>query len=608
MAETDLQAPTPDPQQKPPTPAPAPPATPAHHHKDKPANPAGGLSGDFANQAMQSLMQGDKQLAADTQELKQTVNKTLMKIGDMKVPPPPEMKDKPEKPPQYKPQDPMQSFGSLSTILAILAGFMTKAPLTAGLNAAAGAMTAARKGDLENYDYHMKEWKANNDYAKEMMNWQQTNYMNAINNRKMAYDELMGNLSIMTQMHKDEVGDQQLKRGDLGMFIQMQQDRQRLAMQWDEHRMQAMNIASEIAHRSNMEKIEREKAFDDPNKMVFRENYNAETDKMKQTKEQAIADKKYGGDLSKLTNVDKAEAATFSNEERAQIGNSAIAAQTSAKRMMGGAAGPDDPGRKMYARSIASYNQPLTVQAQRMYGPALIKDILELNPDYQAPLYNAKNKFTQSILAGKDGDNLRFFGTALSHIDLLSRLGKALDNNDDPQTLSYLKNMAQTEFGFDPVTNFESAKNIVTDEIIKAVMNSPGGVHDREAIAGNLKAQESITQLAGQAELFTGLMAGQLEHLEQKYINIPGNTSREFKLLMMPQDALAYEKYKSNINNPSWLPGQNSGQSQTQTYNTPEDLSKAIISGQVKAGKVKIGNQETDITQQFLDEFMKSGP
>lgn len=66
------------------------------------------------------------------------------------------------KPPEF---DAAQAFGSTASVMGILLGALTRAPLTASLNASAAAMTALRQNDLMKYKEAKETWEKNTELA-----------------------------------------------------------------------------------------------------------------------------------------------------------------------------------------------------------------------------------------------------------------------------------------------------------------------------------------------------------------------------------------------------------------------------------------------------------
>jgi hypothetical protein len=94
-------------------------------------------------------------------------------------------------------------------------------------------------------------------------------------------------------------------------------------------------------------------------------------------------------------------------------------------------------------------------------------------------------------------------------------------------------NYVQAELGRPEVTNFDTAKSIIADEVIKAVTGS-GAVFDREEMQRQLNSARSPEQLKQQADNIRRLMAGRLGALYQRWSsgNLPAD---EFTAKLEPE-------------------------------------------------------------------------
>src|SRR6185295_18027395 len=131
----------------------------------------------------------------------------------------------------------------------------------------------------------------------------------------------------------------------------------------------------------------------------------------------------------------------------------------------------NDPNVEVVAKAIANYQQaPLTNFVMRTpYGQAGMAKVYENNPEYRAQSYNASNKAQSAFATGKQGDAVRSFNVVISHLNTLDKLTDAL-NNRDVQALNQVSNAFKQQFGSPAPTNFNAAKAIVGDEIIKAIV------------------------------------------------------------------------------------------------------------------------------------------
>jgi hypothetical protein len=129
----------------------------------------------------------------------------------------------------------------------------------------------------------------------------------------------------------------------------------------------------------------------------------------------------------------------------------------------------------------------------------------------------------KAFTSGKQGNSVRSFNVSLSHMDTLDQLADAL-HNGNAQAVNKLGNYFATQTGSPAPTNFDAAKKVVADEVVKAIVGSGGGVHDREEAARVIAAANSPAQLKGVISTYKELMRGQLHGLEQQY---KASTGRE---------------------------------------------------------------------------------
>jgi hypothetical protein len=170
------------------------------------------------------------------------------------------------------------------------------------------------------------------------------------------------------------------------------------------------------------------------------------------------------------------------------------------------------------ATAIAAYKAaPLTAQAIRTaQGQAIMAQVYQLNPKYDATQYATKQKAREDFATGSQGDTVRSLSTATDHLNQLGVAATAMQSNDT-QVFNRVRNYFSQETGGSKVTNFDSMKEIVGDEVVKAVVGSTGGVGDRDAIKDAFAAASSPAQLQGVIAKYKGLMGGQLSSLRRQY-------------------------------------------------------------------------------------------
>jgi hypothetical protein len=122
----------------------------------------------------------------------------------------------------------------------------------------------------------------------------------------------------------------------------------------------------------------------------------------------------------------------------------------------------------------------------------------------------------KAFTSGKQGNSVRSFNVSLSHLDTLSSLADAL-HNGDAKMFNKFGNYIAEQTGNPAPTNFDAAKKIVGDEVVKAIVGAGGGVHDREEAARVIASANSPAQLKGAIGTYQELMRGQLDGLQQQY-------------------------------------------------------------------------------------------
>jgi len=176
------------------------------------------------------------------------------------------------------------------------------------------------------------------------------------------------------------------------------------------------------------------------------------------------------------------------------------------------------PESEQMAQAIAAGKlPPLSGFAlNRPGGRAVMGRVMQLNPEYNGQDYAVGLKAEKDFATGKQGNAVRSFNVSLSHLDSLEKLSDALQNGD-MRMVNQIGNFVATQTGKPAPTDFNAAKKIVGDEIVKAIVGGGGGVADREQAAKVLDAANSPAQLKGVINTYKDLMRGQLKGLRQQY-------------------------------------------------------------------------------------------
>lgn len=184
---------------------------------------------------------------------------------------------------------------------------------------------------------------------------------------------------------------------------------------------------------------------------------------------------------------------------------------------------PDEQSVATVANAIANYQQPMLsgfVQ-KTPWGQAVMAKVYAQNPQYDATHYATKQKSRNDFATGKNGNTVRSLNVAISHLDTLGQLATALGNGNLPLVNTIGQHYAQ-QTGSPAPTNFDSAKQIVGDEIVKAIIGTGGSQSDRKEAAVNISRASSPQQLAGVIQTYQHLLSGQLGGLKRQYQQTTG--------------------------------------------------------------------------------------
>ena len=143
--------------------------------------------------------------------------------------------------------------------------------------------------------------------------------------------------------------------------------------------------------------------------------------------------------------------------------------------------------------------------------------LAQLPDDYDAKEFGARNKAFKDFATGTQGNTARFADAGMSHVATMHELVDAL-NNGDIQAVNRVANAFAAATGNPAPTTFDAAKQIVGQEIVKAVVGSgAGSAEERKTAAEKLLAANSPQQLHDVLNVYTTLLGGQLGALRNQY-------------------------------------------------------------------------------------------
>jgi hypothetical protein len=172
---------------------------------------------------------------------------------------------------------------------------------------------------------------------------------------------------------------------------------------------------------------------------------------------------------------------------------------------------------------------PLSGAALRTPSGQRIMGMVTADGTYDSTNFAAKAKAMNGFSTGPQGQAVKSFNVALSHLDTLGQAATALDNG----TLkgpNQIGNAIASWAGSTAPTDFNAVKGIVGDEVTKAILGTGGGVADRQEAKATIDAANSPAQLQSVIQKYQGLMAGQLAGLRTQYESSTGRNDFETKL------------------------------------------------------------------------------
>lgn len=200
-------------------------------------------AGDLSKSVDTTLSEFDKRAAESVASMKKIEEKyrdpmqkniaeshaILEKMRGIKAPDAPNLEKLPDSPDtQFK--DPTQALGSMASVLAILGSLMTRAPMTAALNAGAAAMQGFHKGDtrrvqLERTKFHDELEKGLRQNQEEMQK-----YSAALQKANFDMSKSHGEMTALAAEFKDEQLLAALESGNVQMQYQILTDRTQIGL------------------------------------------------------------------------------------------------------------------------------------------------------------------------------------------------------------------------------------------------------------------------------------------------------------------------------------------------------------------------------------------
>lgn len=184
------------------------------------------------------------------------------------------------------------------------------------------------------------------------------------------------------------------------------------------------------------------------------------------------------------------------------------------------------------AQLVAQGKLPLAGQL-----PAIANRAAEVNPGVSQGQYVAGNATEKAMPALTQP-----FNAATLHLAQLGELAAAMNNNPQQLPNAILNKIAQWNGG-DAPTNFDALKQIVGQEVTKAIVANGGSAGERDEASKTIAGYSSPAQFTGVINTYQNAMGAQLQALAQRYK--AGGGQKDFSSFLLPEAQTAFQRESS---------------------------------------------------------------
>lgn len=142
--------------------------------------------------------------------------------------------------------DPMKAWGSPTSVLALIASFATRHPLTAALTSATAAINAVKANNASAYQTAFDSWKANTDFAFKRAEWENNQYHDALDLFKTNFDQGLQKIQSLATLNRDSATLAALQSGNISDLVGIQNARTTALRQAQEGYEKAATVGEQI--------------------------------------------------------------------------------------------------------------------------------------------------------------------------------------------------------------------------------------------------------------------------------------------------------------------------------------------------------------------------
>jgi hypothetical protein len=459
-------------------------------------------------------------------------------------------------PPVFKPvapyapkqeESPISAWGALAIAFGALASHFTRTPMTTALNAAGSAMKAIKEKNDAAAKASYQQWKDANEQTYKLYEYQRDAYKDLVagvkdrlkNNVDLSKEETAdyrARISAIASAFKDETSLKMLQENSLEHWAKLQDQRDKNI---DSLKEKQKEFETKIEGQQAEQKLKADPEF---TKMVQSgdalgaaeklaevnpsEKNVAAVAKIKETQEKDdLAYEKFAESTQHQAAQQmeqwKAQHPGASQEDTLKAQNQIYSSfkTTGGRSLLPPLSAEQIP---MQARELGEYRLKTPSQALMARQPGWDKAVEQAEKDYPGfnpAKYDLVQKARAKLEAGKDADAIASYTRLNQHLEFFRGLVDRLPDTNDVNLLNKAAAAWGRQTGNPSVTSYETARELVGDEIVKAVTGTgaAGALGDREAIKKNFETSLGRDQLMANINAVKALVGGAIVSTREKY-------------------------------------------------------------------------------------------
>jgi len=464
-------------------------------------------------------------------------------------------------PPQNPQLDTISKLGSLGVVVGILGGLLTRSPMRASINAGAAALEAYNSGDQRNYKIAYDNWKTQTDMLFKIAEMQRQSVHDVLVDEEISDTERNRQLDLtLRAAGLSDLADQARIHGS--EFVADWDAKMLSAQDAREQRMAAIENTNQwkmITLQTNNQKFVQSGWVlkQDPNRLdqdgkptLYWENprlgpgaaamnYDG-TQPYTPAGSQKIGTattQKYGPPtmVAVKGQTQPVEAVADPNglgwvsadAEHRHLDVTGVIPKSGAQQPL------SDREIDRLANAIIRYDAPpYTSSRGGTSGQKIMSRVYELDPNYDATRYSAKQRASWTFSSGQQGNQARKFSVAIDHMDTMFDAAMAL-HNGDVRVLNALNQYVAREFGHEEPVDFEFVKSIALAEVASAIIGTTA-LADRTDLRDKLDKASSPEAVAGVMREAKKLLGGQLRNMRTQAV-AAGFSPQQFDAMLSPR-------------------------------------------------------------------------